>query len=175
MISTVSLLKTEMEDAWDLVVRAVAGIDDKMLHWEPAPGSWGLRLKDGKWRIDHHLPNSLPPGPKTIGWLAAHLATCKEMYLEYAFGEKRKKWEDLIVPGDVDGLRHYLFDTHQPLKRRLGQLGGGDLEPMAPTNWGEEKPTWWIFWTLIYHDAEHAGQIIQLKNEYANEFSQPTK
>jgi len=46
---------------------------------------------------------------------------------------------------------------------------------MALTNWGEEKPTWWIFWTLIYHDAEHAGQIIQLKNEYANEFSQPTK
>jgi hypothetical protein len=68
MISTVSLLKTEMEDAWDLLVRTVAGIDDKILHWEPAPGSWGLLLKDGRWKIDDHLPNPLPPGPKTIGW-----------------------------------------------------------------------------------------------------------
>ena len=112
------------------------------------------------------LRDPIPPGPKTIGWLAAHLATCKEMYREYAFGPGRRDWEDLEIPHDAEGLRRYLRRTHAALVDELEAMKEGDLERPVGTSWGEERPVWWIFWTMIYHDAAHGAQIMQIKNEF---------
>jgi hypothetical protein len=164
-MDAVSLLKLQMDEAWDLVSRAMADVDDSMLHWRPCPqGCWELRLTEGRWRPDYHEEQPLPPGPKTIGWLAAHLATCKEMYFEYAFGNRRKTWDELDIPGDAQGLRGYLARTQEPLRRKLDGLCPTDLDTLTLANWGEEKPVWWILWTMVLHDLEHGGQIWQVKN-----------
>jgi hypothetical protein len=42
------------------VWRYVDGLTDDELHWEPAPGMWGLRLKI-EVRIDR-TPDEVPPG-----------------------------------------------------------------------------------------------------------------
>jgi hypothetical protein len=166
-MNAISLLKQQMDDAWDLVRRAMADVDDTMLHWEPVPaGCWGLRLRDGRWRLDYHYPDPIPPGPKTIGWLASHLATCKEMYYEYGFGPRKKTWDDLTIPGDAEGLRLYLARTQEPLRRVLESLRDDELDRVTLTNWGEEKPVWWILWVMVQHDIEHGGQIWQVKNQY---------
>lgn len=174
-MNAIELLRKQMEEAWGLVERAMVDVNDDMLHWEPAPGSWGLRLRKGRWQPDYHIPDPIPPGPKTIGWLAAHIAACKEMYYEYAFGPRQKNWDDLNIPGDVEGLHQYLKRTHEPFKHVLDQLDESDLKVLTSTNWGEEKPIWWILWTMIYHDLEHGGQIFQVKNEYINKTRYPKR
>ncbi|MCP4651369.1 MAG: DinB family protein [PVC group bacterium] len=168
MMTTISLLRKQLNFSFDLVTRAMADIDDTMLHWEPAPNSWGLRLHNDLWIIDSPKPDPIPPGPKTIGWLAAHLAGCKEMYFDYAFGPGNKIPEQLILPGDAIGLNKYLVKTQKALKQKLSKLSVDDLEKKTATFWGEKKPIWWIYWIMIYHDTEHGGQIMQIKNEYKN-------
>ena len=32
------------------------------------------------------------------------------------------------------------------------------------TNWGEEWPTWRIFWTMIEHDIHHGAEIGALRD-----------
>ena len=62
-LTLLEMLEEQMDDAWHFLLRATDGIDDVLLHWEPAPGSWGLRLTEGRWRLDYQIPDPLPPGP----------------------------------------------------------------------------------------------------------------
>lgn len=39
-----------------------------------------------------------PPPLTTIGWLLVHVASCKVMYDEAAFGPNRLTFDDLVVP-----------------------------------------------------------------------------
>jgi hypothetical protein len=166
-MDAVALLKFQMDEAWDTVNRAMAGVDDTMLRWTPTEtGCWELRLKAGKWLPDYHGEQPLPPGPKTIGWLAAHLAMCKEMYFEYAFGARKKTWDELTVPCDAEGMRLYLARTQQPLCQAIDGLDARNLDEITLTNWGEAKPVWWILSTMALHDLEHGGQMWQVRNQY---------
>ncbi len=162
------LLEFQMDSAWKFLERAVEGIDDDMLHWEPAPGCWGLRDNAGRWCLDFYVPNPLPPGPKTVGWLMAHLATCKEMHYDILFGSGRKDWEKLDLPGGADDMRRYLNEVHFPLRKKLEQLDIKSLEKPVPHRSDDSKtiPLWQIICFDIYHDYEHGGQIFQVKNEY---------
>lgn len=165
-MNLIEFLKGRVRDSYELVISSLYEVDDQMLHWEPFPGSWGLRYNNGVWIPDFDRPNPKAPGPKTIGWLLAHIASCKEMYFEYAFGPALKQWEDLIIPGDIQGLRDYLDSMQRPLADKLELLNESDLEKPILTNWGAQKPVWWIYWIMLSHDIEHGGQIFQIKREY---------
>lgn len=169
-MNLIEFLKGRIKDSYNLVVGSLLDVDDQMLHWEPAPGSWGLRNHNGIWIPDYDRPNPKEPGPKTIGWLIAHIASCKEMYFEYAFGPALKQWEKLDIPGDIKRLRDYLDVVQRPLVDKLETLTEPDLEKPALTNWGEQKPIWWIYWIMFSHDIEHGGQIFQIKREYRNRY-----
>ena len=170
MITTLSLIKRQMDDAWTFVESALEDVDDDMLHWEPAPGCWGLRLKDGRWRFDYHIPDPIPSGPKTIGWLVSHLATCKEMHHHFCFGSGEKDWDDLIIPGDASSLKQYLAHSHGLLRGALDGLKETDLERAVGVTGRPQAslPLWQALWFDIHHDYEHGGQIFQVKNEYKN-------
>jgi hypothetical protein len=161
-------LKGRFQDSYDFLINSLTGVDDTMLHWEPAPGSWGLRNREGIWIPDYDKPHPIAPGPKTIAWLIAHIASCKEMYFDYAFGPAQKRWEDLKIPGDIEGLRIYLNDSQRPLKEKLEEIDDSELENVVLTNWGDKKPVWWIYWIMFSHDIEHGGQIFHIKREYQN-------
>lgn len=171
MITALTILKKQMDDARDLVERAMYDVDDEMLHWEPAPGCLGLRLVDGRWTLDHNMSSPVPPGPKTIGWLAAHLASVREIHSELCFGKGEKDWGDLVIPGDAEGLRQYLERAFREYRDAVERLDESDLEwEIVPTDDGDRKlAVWQALWFDIKHDVEHAGQIFQVKNEYATQ------
>ena len=170
MMTVASLLAKQMDSAWELVRRAMEDVTDEMLHWRPVPGCWRLRLVKGLWKLDYHTPRPVPPGPKTIGWLAGHLATVKEMHYNYCFESAEKDWDELIVPGDAEGMRQYLSRAHRPLREALDRLEEADLMKELPikTDDGKTINLWQGLWFDIYHDIEHGGQIFQVKNEYRN-------
>jgi hypothetical protein len=48
----------------------------------------------------------------------------------------------------------------------LGQLSDAELMEMRLTNWGEQWPTWRIFWAMIFHDLHHGAEIGCLRDLY---------
>lgn len=62
------------------------GLTDEELHWEPAPGAWGVRRREdeapasstfragaGEWVIDWAAPEPVPAPVTTIAWRLGHV------------------------------------------------------------------------------------------------------
>jgi uncharacterized damage-inducible protein DinB len=95
-----------------------------------------------------------------------HVAECKLMYHEYAFGLARLTWPEINSAHTAADAVAALEEGHELLKRDLLALADKDLEQPRKTNWGEEWPTWKIFWTMIHHDLHHGGEIGALRDLY---------
>jgi uncharacterized damage-inducible protein DinB len=110
-----------------------------------------------------------PGGSRTIRQMVQHVASCKLMYEEYAFGDAKLWWDDPLVYGRgrvdtvADGVA-WLKDTHRRLRDRVIALSDDDLLAPRRANWGEEKETRWLISVLIQHDAYHAGEINHLRS-----------
>lgn len=164
---TVSILITEMDDAWETLRRRLDGLTDAEFFWEPAPDCWTVHTtEDGRWVTDYADPAPEPAPFTTIAWRLVHLAACKVMYWEYAFGPGRLTWDELHVPATADDAIAWLEDGHRRLRSSLADLADADLDDVRLTNWDERWPTWRIFWTMIYHDLHHGAEIACLRDLY---------
>lgn len=162
----VALLKMEMDDAWEELQGILEGLTKEEFNWQPAKDSWHLKRVGERWTLDYADPAPDPPPVATIAWRMGHIATCKVMYVEYAFGARKLTWDDLDLPSTVTGMLEYLRESHAPLRAALEGLTDEDLQEMRYTNWGELWPTDKIFWTMIYHDLHHGAQIATLRELY---------
>jgi len=163
----VALLITEMDEAWQTLRRRLDGLTDREFFWEPAPDCWTVHLDEsGRWIVDYADPAPDPPPFTTIAWRLIHVAACKIMYHEYAFGPGRLTWDELDIPHTAAGAIAWLEEGHARLRIALDDLDDADLEEMRLTNWGEPWPTWRIFWTMISHDLHHGAEIGCLRDLY---------
>src|SRR5215213_1828426 len=90
------LLSYETERAFRAVRERVEGLTDDEFWWSPVPEGWTIRQRpDGRWAADYEEPDPVPAPFTTIGWRLVHLAECKIMYHEYAFGRGRLTWPDI--------------------------------------------------------------------------------
>ncbi len=162
----VALLKMEMDDAWEELQSILDGLTQEEFNWKPTDGCWHLKRIGERWTLDYADPTPAPPPVATIAWRIGHIATCKVMYVEYAFGGGKLTWDDLDLPPTATGMLEYLRESHAPLRAVLERMTDADLGEMRLTNWGELWPTEKIFWTMIYHDLHHGAQIATLRELY---------
>jgi uncharacterized damage-inducible protein DinB len=122
-------------------------------------------VTDAEWR-------ALPSGAvRSIEAMVLHVAGCKVMYADYAFGAGTKQWGTPEVEGPwqpgsapmVDAL-DWLRETHRSWRDHVASLTDADLDEPRKTNWGELRPTKWIIAALIGHDFYHAGEINHLRS-----------
>jgi hypothetical protein len=164
---TVELLKNQMRVAWEGLNTSLEGITDQEFYWEPVPNCWTVHQDDlGNWVIDYAEPEPEPPPFTTIGWRLVHIASCKWMYYEYAFGPGKLSWDDLEIPHTAEGAKIWLEAGYQKIKSAIEKLSDEDLATPRKTNWGDEWPTWRIFWAMIYHDLHHGAEISCLRDLY---------
>lgn len=172
---TVDLLATEMDKAWETLRRRLEGLTDEEFFREPVPGCWTVHPDEsGRWVADYAVPDPDPPPFTTIAWRLVHIASCKIMYHEYAFGPGELTWDELEIPHTVADAIAWLEEGHARLRAALDGLTDADpstssgqaLEEMRLTNWGEPWPTWRIFWAMIHHDAHHGAEIGCLRDLY---------
>ncbi len=122
-------------------------------------------VTDADWR-------ALPPGAtRTIEAMTLHVAACKIMYDDYAFGPGTKQWgtpevEGAWEPGTAPMAEAigWLRETHRSFTEHVAELTDDDLDRPRLTNWGEEKPTRWIIAAIVGHDFYHAGEINHLRS-----------
>jgi hypothetical protein len=162
---SVELLAMQTDEAWGMLRDSVEDLTDEEFFWQPIPGCWTIRPSDGgTWDIDYADPAPDPAPFTTIGWRVVHLAACKIMYHEYAFGPGQLGWDELAIPHTAADAVSWLTGGHTQLTQALSALDDSDLEQDRPTNWGSRWPTWRIFWVLAYHDLQHGAEISSLRH-----------
>ncbi len=122
-------------------------------------------VTDADWRA---LP---PSATRTIEAMVLHVAACKIMYDDYAFGSGTKQWGTPEVEGaweqgtaPMTEAIEWLRGTHRSFTEHVAELTDDDLDRPRMTNWGEMRPTRWIIAAIIGHDFYHAGEINHLRS-----------
>lgn len=164
----IELLAQQMEAAYQMLWTCLQGITEEEYFWEPVPECWTVfQRADGQWTYHYELPTPHPHPFTTLAWRINHLALCKIMYHEYAFGPAMLTWQTIATPSSMTEALALLERGQGLLRDDLSCLtDDADLEALRPTNWGEPWPTWRIFWTMIHHDAHHGGEIGCIRDLY---------
>jgi hypothetical protein len=148
-------------------------LSDAEMFWQPGPNCWTVRPNEnGRWVIDYAEPTPFT----TIAWRLIHVAACKIMYHEYAFGPGKLSWDELDLPHTAAAAVAWLEVGQVQLKTALDSLNDASssvgleqaLAEMRPTNWGDIWPVWRIFWTMAAHDLQHGAEIGCLRDLYRN-------
>jgi len=164
--AAVDLLAREMSETFHDMRSRLHGLSEDEFFWMPVPDSWTVFQTEGRWEHHYAEPDTEPAPFTTIAWRLTHLAMCKVMYHEYAFGPGRLTWLTLETPGSPEAAIEMLETGHALLTEDLAASTDPDLEREVPTNWGERWPAWRIFWTMIHHDAHHGGELGALRDLY---------
>ena len=166
-LSRVDLLLAQMDEVYARLWQRLEGLTDVEYLWEPVPGCWTVhRDEAGAWTTDYAWPDPEPAPFTTIGWRLVHIADCKVMYHEWAFGPGKLTFPDLTAsPAAADAIAR-LEKGQQLLRADLEGLTDDALDAPRSTNWGERWPAWRIFWTMIDHDAHHGAEIGCLRDLY---------
>jgi hypothetical protein len=165
---TVEVIRWELQQAYEALRKRVDGLTDDEFFWEPTPGCWTVRRRsDGRWAVDYpELPHPDPAPFTTIGWRLVHVAECKVMYHEYAFGDATLTFPEIDSAHTARAAIAQVEVGHEMLVRDLSTLDDAGLEREVLTNWGERWPARQIFWAMISHDLHHGGEIGTLRDLY---------
>jgi DinB superfamily len=166
-MSRADLLLAQFDEVYNRLIDRLDGLTDEEYLWQPVPGCWTIHPdRGGQWVHDYAIPAPEPPPVTTIAWRLVHLADCKVMYHEWAFGAQRLTFPDLPAPPTAAGAIERLAEGQQSLRAELTARTDAALDEPVLTNWGERWPAWRIFWTMIDHDAHHGGEIGCLRDLY---------
>lgn len=161
-------IRERLQQAYETIRERVEGLTDDEFFWEPVPGCWTVRRRDdGRWAVDYPEPPHPDPAPfTTIGWRLVHVAECKVMYHEYAFGPAKLTFPEIDSAHTAAAAIAQLEAGHAMLVRDLETQDDAGLEHLVLTNWGEKWPARKIFWTMVDHDLHHGGEIGALRDLY---------
>ena len=114
---------------------------------------------------------TVPGATRTIGSMVLHVAACKIMYADYAFGPGTMQWGTPEVEGPwapgaapMGEATDWLRGAHRSFREQVARLTDAELDRARMTNWGEKRPTRWIIAAIIGHDFYHAGEINHLRS-----------
>lgn len=164
----IELLAHQMADAYRMIWDRLQGMTDEEYFWEPVPNCWTVyRQPDGRWTYHYDFAPPQPHPFTTIAWRVTHVALCKIMYHEYAFGPAELTWLTVETPSSAADALAVLERSQRLLVEDLAGLAADEeLDAPRRTNWGEMWPTWRIFWMMIHHDYQHGGEIGCLRDLY---------
>ena len=169
------LLLGMMDDAyegsrWHSLKGTLRGLTRAEMHYKPVPKALDLEER------------GRAPYVATIARKVVHVALCKVMYENHAFGGRTLDWggawDTLGLTEAVKGPRKLvaaLDRAHKRLRGTLARLADSDLDKKVYTNWGEKVSAWWIFNCMIQHDLWHGAQISTLRTMYKLQRSRSRK
>ena len=164
----VGILRQQLQEAYEAIRERVDGLTDDEFFWEPVARCWTIRRgDDGRWTVDYPEPPHPDPAPfTTIGWRLVHVAECKVMYHEYAFGPAKLTFPEIDSAHTAAAAIAQLEAGQAMLLRDLDALDDAGLEGEVLTNWGDKWPARKIFWAMVNHDLHHGGEIGTLRDLY---------
>jgi uncharacterized damage-inducible protein DinB len=116
------------------------------------------------------LAFSLAPGVHTAGWIAAHIAFGRALWMNKVMAEGRPElaeiakwsWEYTGYPDNAAGLVQALEVTWQDLQSCLARWTLDDLAHVYKGQYLDQPYEFtrqWVIWHLIEHDMHHGGEL----------------
>ena len=126
---------------WKLAEYHLPKLTDHACLWEPAPGSWNVRLMpDGKWRPDWVEPEPDPAPTVTIGWLTWHIIWWWSGLLAAIREETPISRESIFWPGSAEAVRLELAERSVDWIGMVSGLEEHDLAKPLMYPWREPRP-----------------------------------
>jgi DinB superfamily len=161
------MLAFTMDGAYARLRSRTEGLTDDEFFWQPRPDSWTIyEDRPGHWTYNYEVPDPDPAPLSTIAWQVVHVAMCKVMYHEWAYGAARMTWPEMVTPSNANDAIALLEEGQRLLKHDLDNETESGLDRKRLTNWGEPWPAWRIFTAMADHDALHTGTIGCLRDLY---------
>lgn len=128
----------------------------------------GISDRQAWWQVPFGKSSNYLHSSGSILGITLHIASCKVMYAEHAFGEGKLTWKDMssrarqIEPSFAKALT-WLSEAQQLWLNSWINLNDVELSRKRKTNWGDEWETMRIIKTILEHDAYHGGQIALIR------------
>lgn len=150
-------LNAQLQTSWFMLWAGLEGLSDEEYLWEPAPGSWTVRVHpDARWKRDGGDAPVVP----TIAWRMCTLAGTQVLRYDWTFGEHRLQWHDIELPGSAAGGLAFLERASVAWIQSCAGLSEEDLDeplcdwPGGPAGRPFAETLWWTNRELIAAGAE---------------------
>jgi hypothetical protein len=150
-------LNAQLQTSWFMLWAGLEGLSDDDYLWEPAPGSWNLRLHaDGNWKRDASPPTVVP----TIAWRMCTLAGTQTLRADWTFGGHRLQWTDIDLPGSAAGAMAFLERASAAWIQAVAGVSDTDAEtplcdwPGGPQGRPFAETLWWTNRELVAAGAK---------------------
>lgn len=151
------VLNAQLQTSWFMLWAGLEGLSDEEYTWEPASGSWSVRLHaDGIWKRDVGEAVVAP----TIAWRMCTLAGTQLLRYDWTFGDHRLQWHDIDLPGSAAGAMAFLERASAAWIHAAAGVTDADLEkplcdwPGGPQGRLFAETLWWTNRELIAAGAE---------------------
>ena len=132
---TCGYLIRQLDIAWKLASHHLDGLTTEECLWRPASAGLHLHQAHGSWVADWPTRESYDMGPPSIGWLTWHMGLWWSMALDHSFGPAQLSRDEVIWPGDAEGVRTWLGDLHRRWRTELERMNDDDLRSTERTRW----------------------------------------
>ncbi|WP_025227518.1 DinB family protein [Fimbriimonas ginsengisoli] len=145
----IDLLRLEADAAFVDLLASLEGISEEQ--------AWGQAKL---------LPDEYMHSEGSIYSVVLHIAAGKFIYGSVGYRNMEVRWRDCVARfesfwPDWKAAKEYLNEGQAYWLQSWG--AETDLERMVPIHQGRQMPSWQAIWTVIHHDAYHAGQIQYLR------------
>lgn len=165
-VTLLPTLRYQFDVSWSLLALHLAELSDEMCLWEPAPGAWTVRERDGRWSADLVLPEPDPPPATTIGWVTWHIGWWWSGAHLHTFGDRRGEPLDMLAhaktvawPGSARAVAGWLTGLRDQWARAQDGLADADLE--RPVAWFGQPLRSTLAWANVelMKNAAEVGQL----------------
>jgi hypothetical protein len=155
--SGLDALNAQLQTSWFMLWGSLEGLSDDEYLWEPAPGSWTVRVHpDAKWKRDGGDSAVVP----TIAWRMCTLAGTLVLRYDWTFGGHRLQWHDIDLPGSAAGALAFLERASVAWLQACAGVSDAEADtarcdwPGGPQGRPFIETLWWTNRELIAAGAE---------------------
>jgi hypothetical protein len=167
-VELIPLLFDGFDYVWRRTRDRTAGLGDTEYLWEPVPGMWTVRERDGRWVADHAEPDPVPAPVTTIAWRMWHIADCLSSYVAPHFGDWPLPGGFRDWVGGAEPARAAMETAYTVFRERLTGLGEEGLRREMGPAWGRYQHEPWA--ALVIHAMDevvhHGAEIGLLRDLY---------
>lgn len=154
-------LQRQLETAWKLMSHHLDGLTTEECLWRPArQGLHVQRLDSGAWRAEWPDRETYDLGPPSIAWLTWHVGFWWSMAHAHSFGTGALTREQVLWPGDAQGVRVWLTKLKEQWTTAIDALSDAEWQSTARTRWPyQDRPFADIVAWVNLELAKNAAEI----------------
>jgi hypothetical protein len=155
-----ALIINQLNIAWSLLEYHLENLSNEECLWHPRTKGLYVQQTGGDWIAEWPEQESYDIGPPNIAWLMWHIIFWWSMTLNYSFGDRTLRREDVLWPGDVNAAKRAITRLYCQWTERLNILSDEDWLLPECVQWPfKDKPFYELAAWLNVELMKNASEI----------------